>query len=322
MLLQGNWIDLAILVFLLFFIMEARKAGFWAILIDFVSFLVSLVIALRVYPSVSEILKNNFSLVRSVANAVGFLFVAILAEAVLGLLLTKLVKRIPEKIIKYRYLKFASAIPAIGETLVLVAFILTLIISFPVSPKIKKDISASKIGGFLVRETSDIEARLGEVFGEIVEDSLTHLIIRPGSRQSIPISVESQELTIDENAEGEMFRLVNEERKKIGVSELTWRPEIVPVAREHAKDMWERRYFGHVSPEGRDVGDRLEEAVVSYFVAGENLALSPTTRIAHTGLMNSEGHRTNILSEEFKAVGIGVIDNEIYGKLFVQIFTD
>jgi uncharacterized protein YkwD len=38
--------------------------------------------------------------------------------------------------------------------------------------------------------------------------------------------------------------------------------------------------------------------------------------------MNSEGHRKNILDPEFKRLGIGVIDNGVYGKMFVQIFTD
>jgi len=64
------------------------------------------------------------------------------------------------------------------------------------------------------------------------------------------------------------------------------------------------------------------EAGITFNVVGENLALSPTLLIAHTGLMNSEGHRKNILDPAFHHLGIGVIDNGIYGKIFVQIFTD
>jgi uncharacterized protein YkwD len=86
--------------------------------------------------------------------------------------------------------------------------------------------------------------------------------------------------------------------------------------------MWRRNYFGHVSPEGHDAGDRLNAAEVSYQMAGENLALAPTLQSAHTGLMNSEGHRANILDPDFRRVGIGVIDNGYYGKMFVQVFTD
>jgi uncharacterized protein YkwD len=94
------------------------------------------------------------------------------------------------------------------------------------------------------------------------------------------------------------------------------------VAREHAKDMWKRKYFGHISPEGKDVGDRLYEKNITYFIAGENLALAPTVSTAHQGLMNSPGHRANILDPQFNQVAVGVIDNGVYGKIFVQIFTD
>ena len=45
---------------------------------------------------------------------------------------------------------------------------------------------------------------------------------------------------------------VNSERKKLAIPELVWDSNLVPVARAHAKDMWERKYFSHYSPEGKD----------------------------------------------------------------------
>jgi uncharacterized protein YkwD len=320
--LQGNWVDFIIVIIFAFFIVEALQLGFWVMLIDFFSFLIALIVALRGYPYLSYLLKVNFSLGRSVSNALGFLLTAIITEAVLGSLLAKLIAKIPSKYLKIAWNRFLGIIPAIGEAIVLVSFVLTLLLSFPVLPKIKTDISNSKIGGLLVRKTVGVEAKLGEIFGGIIEDSLTYLTIKPGSRESIALNIEKQQLTVDEKAEVEMFKLINEERKKQGIAQLNWRPEVVPVARAHAKDMWERRYFGHVSPEGKDVGDRLDEAGVNYAFAGENLALAPTLSTAHTGLMNSEGHRANILDSRFKRIGVGVIDNGVYGKMFVQVFTD
>lgn len=119
-----------------------------------------------------------------------------------------------------------------------------------------------------------------------------------------------------------MLILVNEERQKAGVLPLQKNEGLVIVARGYARDMWERKYFSHFSPEGEDIGDRLDKKGISYSFAGENLALAPTLKTAHSGLMNSKGHRENILEKRFKNVGIGVIDNGIYGKMFVQIFTD
>lgn len=319
---NGNWVDLVIAFVVLFFIFEGLRSGFWAILVDFFAFLTSLLLSLRLYSYSAGFLRANFDLGRSLSNALGFLLTAIVLEATLGFLLALFLTRLPEKLKETKWSKIASIVPAIGEAVVLIAFILTLVMSFPVSPGVKKDVSDSRIGGYLIQKTSGAEARLSEVFGGVIEDSLTYFTIQPGSTQRVEISVEEQVLRVDEEAEAQMFSLVNEERKKRGMAELSWRPEVVPIARDHAQDMWEREYFGHVSPEGQDVGNRLDEASVSYTFAGENLALAPTVTTAHNGLMNSEGHRENILEERFTRMGIGVIDNGVNGKMFVQVFTD
>ena len=162
--------------------------------------------------------------------------------------------------------------------------------------------------------------RLNEIFGGVVEDSITYLTIKPGSTERIILRTKVEELKINTNAENEMFKMVNTARSEAGVGQLTWDTGLVDVARAYAKDMWERNYFGHISPEGLDVGDRLTKAGIDYFIAGENLALAPTVSIAETGLMNSEGHRANILEPQFNRVGIGVVDNGIYGEMFVQVF--
>lgn len=319
---QGNYIDLIILAILFYFVSEAWRAGFWIILADFLGFLLSLIIALRGYSFAAGILRDNFSLSHSVANAIGFLITAGFSEAVLSFFFVGIIKNIPYKFWKKPWNNIAGIIPAAGQGLVIISFVLMLVMALPISPDIKSDVTKSRIGGFLVQRTSGLEANINKVFGELIEDSLTYLTVQPGSKEVVPLQVAERELKVDEAAESEMFRLVNEERRERGISELTLRSELVPVARAHATDMWERQYFSHVSPDGKDVGDRLDEAKVDYFLAGENLALAPTVQTAHTGLMNSEGHRANILEPEFHRMGIGVVDNGIYGKMFVEIFTD
>lgn len=320
--LNGNYVDLIIILVLLYYASEAFRFGVWGILANFTSFLGSLLISLRAYKFSAALLRSNFSLSHSVSNALGFLFTAIIAESILGIVLGYLITLIPEKIRKGKVSKILGLIPALGEGLVLIAFILTLALGLPVRPQIKRDITDSKIGGYILKQTSSVERAINEVFGGVIEDSLTYLTVKPGSRERVPLTVEKQELKIDTVSETEMFRLVNEERKKLGVGQLEWRGEVVPLARAHAEDMWERRYFGHVSPEGKDVGDRLGEEGIEFTHAGENLALAPTVSTAHTGLMNSQGHRANILEPKFARVGIGVIDNGVYGKMFVQVFSD
>lgn len=321
-LLDGNYIDLLILLVLIYFASEAIRHGFWVILADFFAFLGSLIISLRAYKLLAGILRVNFSLPHSVANALGFLITAILSEAVLGFVLAHLISFIPKKLRKHKLSKALAVIPALGEGLILTAFLLTLTLGLPVRPAIKKDITESKIGSLILERTSKVEKAINEVFGGVIDDSLTYLTVKPGSKESVPLKVDKVALSVDEASETQMFSLVNAERRKQGTAGLVLNPEIVIVARAHAKDMWERKYFGHISPEGKDVGDRLDAAGVRYFLAGENLALAPTVTTAMNGLLNSEGHRANILEPKFKKVGIGVIDNGVYGKMFVQVFTD
>src|SRR3990167_981739 len=319
---NGNWVDLVILLILIFFVSEAWKVGFWYLLADFASFLGSLIISLRGYQYAAQFLRENFSISHSIASALGFLATAIVTESVLGFVFISAVAKLPKQAWKHWANKALSVLPALGEGLILVAFLLTLVIGFPINPAVKKDVTESRIGSYLLRQTSGLERNINEIFGGVIEDSLTYLTIKPGSRESIPLTTGKAVLSIDEASENAMYKMVNDERKKAGVRELTWAPEIVPVSRAHARDMWERQYFSHISPEGHDVGDRLIAAGVKFRIAGENLAMAPTLATAHNGLMNSEGHRRNILDPEFGKVGIGVIDNGIYGKMFVQVFTD
>ncbi len=66
--------------------------------------------------------------------------------------------------------------------------------------------------------------------------------------------------------------------------------------------------------------DRMREANVRFVDAGENLALAPTVQVAHRGLMNSPGHRANILYPQFGRVGIGIMDGGIRGLMISQEF--
>ena len=139
---------------------------------------------------------------------------------------------------------------------------------------------------------------------------------------AINLQFTQDQLTVDALSEQEMFKLVNEERSSSGSKVLVWDEALAQVGRKHSEDMFRRGYFSHFSPEGKDVGDRLFESGIEYSFAGENLALAPNVERAHTGLMNSEGHRRNILDPAFGKIGIGVMDGGVYGKMFTQVFTE
>lgn len=108
-----------------------------------------------------------------------------------------------------------------------------------------------------------------------------------------------------------MLKLLNKDRKMNGLKKLRMQQDLREVARKHSKDMARKSYFEHENILGQTPFDRLDKARITDIVAGENLAKikgfkNPVVR-AEIGLMNSPGHRANILNEHYNAVGIGII---------------
>jgi len=320
--LQGNWVDLVIILVLLYFFLDSFRHNFFVILIEFLSFLISLLLGIRFYNQVAKLFSVNFSISTTVSKPVGFFITVAITELFVAALMFYILKKLPAYIKNLKTLKYYKFIVGLLDGLLIISFLIPLVLSFPVPTLIKDSIAGSKIGNFIYTNTIVFERNYKDIFGGVVEEGMNLLTVKPESSTSVPLNVKSVSLTIDYESENNMVNLVNLERKKVDVAPLAVRPEIVEIARNYAKEMWQRSYFSHYSPEGEDVADRLGKAGVSFRVVGENLALAPTLLIAHTGLMNSEGHKKNILDVAYRQVAIGVVDNGIYGKIFVQIFTD
>lgn len=86
-------------------------------------------------------------------------------------------------------------------------------------------------------------------------------------------------------------------------------PLLQTAARAHAKDMAERDYFDHDTPEGLDPFDRMREAGYRGCAMGENIAAGQTDPAeVVSGWLESPGHCSNILSPEFDALGVGYFE--------------
>ncbi|NLX89997.1 MAG: sporulation protein [Firmicutes bacterium] len=120
--------------------------------------------------------------------------------------------------------------------------------------------------------------------------------------------------------EMQMLQLVNEERRKAGLQPLQIHEGLVKLARLKSEDMIKLGYFSHHSPTYGSPFEMISGAGIAYRTAGENIAGAPTVDRAHQALMNSSGHRANILNAGFTHVGIGIIDGGPYGKMFTQMF--
>ncbi|WP_332689243.1 CAP domain-containing protein [Halalkalibacter lacteus] len=140
------------------------------------------------------------------------------------------------------------------------------------------------------------------------------------STQQVPSQQESQNVEGVTQEEQQMIDLVNQEREQKGLRPLSINLELTEVARAKAQDMIDNNYFAHQSPTYGSPFEMLTQFGVEYRTAGENLAGNQTVEAAHQELMNSEGHRANILNGDYQEVGIGIIEGGPYGKMFVQLF--
>lgn len=120
--------------------------------------------------------------------------------------------------------------------------------------------------------------------------------------------------------EQQMLDSVNQEREQQGLAPLKADPELAEVARVKAQDMIDNNYFDHNSPTYGSPFQMMDQFGIEYRTAGENLAGNQTVEAAHQALMNSQGHRENILKSDYTNVGIGIVDGGPYGKMFVQLF--
>ncbi|MCE4957170.1 CAP-associated domain-containing protein [Macrococcoides caseolyticum] len=113
--------------------------------------------------------------------------------------------------------------------------------------------------------------------------------------------------------------LINATRATYQLNTLKPKQNIQYVAQLHAFDMGQNHYFSHYNKQNESPFDRIKRGQINYRFAGENLAFGQRSPIdAHHALMNSLGHRKNILKPEYETIGIGVSFNQFNQPFYVE----
>lgn len=118
-----------------------------------------------------------------------------------------------------------------------------------------------------------------------------------------------------------LFELTNSARIQRELPLLKWDETARETGRKHSQDMADNDYFSHTNLAGESPFDRMGDDGITFFVAGENLAYGQYNSIfAHEGLMNSAGHRENIVKRDFGYLGIGVAYNDENQPYYTENF--
>jgi uncharacterized protein YkwD len=298
------------------------RSGFIATLYGLVSWVISLVLAFATLGAAAEIIVELTGIAAPAARAVGFIVVLLAIEGLFAVaarfVLSPLIRSVHATRAGLLIDRALGVIPSVLRALVVTAIGLAALLVLPVGSDVRGAIDGSRLGRALVSEVAAVQPYLGQLLGS---DAGALFVTKIDADQQQQLDLpDDLDLEADPQAEAQMLQLVNEARAEIGLRPLSLDPRLVPIGRAHSEEMFRLQYFGHTSPVTGSPFDRIDAAGVEYSRAGENLAYAQSVAVAHRGLMESPGHRANILRPEFTRLGIGVISAGPYGRMFTQVF--
>lgn len=294
--------------------------GFLVATLQLFTLAASLVVAFAGYPYPQAWLQAAVPALGVWTAPLGFLATYILAHLLIGRLAAALAGVFPPALHAHGVNRALGLAPGAVNGLINAMLVSLLVLTLPLSDGLSRLARDSTLAGQLSVPAQWLEARLAPIFHPALQRTLQALTVpdEPHSTVKLPYQVNNPKIRPD--LEARMLEMVNAERTAQGLRPLQADPALAEVARAHSRDMFARSYFSHTNPEGLEPFDRMRQARAPYLVAGENLALAQTLPSAHQGLMNSPGHRANILLPRYGRVGIGVLDGGRYGLMVTQNF--
>jgi uncharacterized protein YkwD len=316
-----NWVHIVLVLVILLSVWTGWNRGFLLGSLDLLTWIGSLVLGYLFYSYTAAGLARLFDL-NVWLLPVSFILTTIVARIMIGLVTRYIVRAIPERVNEGRLNKFLGIIPGAINGWIYAVILSALLLALPLKDSITNEARNSRLAVRLAMQSEWANKKLAPVFDQAVRHTMNSLTVNPRSDEKVPLGFTYDNPDPRPDLEMRMLEMVNSERVKHGLKPLLPDPELTKVARAHSRDMFARGYFAHVNPEGKDPFDRMKQANVKFVTAGENLALAQTLEIAHTNLMNSPGHRANILNPGFGRLGVGILDGGFYGLMISQEFRE
>lgn len=313
-----NWIDIALVLIILLAAWSGYKRGFILGSLELLSWLGSLAAAFYLYQYLAVLLQKIFPVLGVWTMPLAFLIVLILLRIIFASIVSFILKNTHRNAHHTTANRALGILPGAINGVIYAVIISALLLVLPLSDGLSAAARESKVANEFGNQVAWLDEKIAPVFDEAVRKSMTKMTIESNETVKLNFTVTNAKPRPD--LEAKMLALVNEERAKEGLHALVADTALTRVARLHSQDMFARGYFAHISPDGITPADRVRAAGIQYLITGENLALGPTLQICHTGLMNSPGHKANILHKSYGRVGIGILDGGLRGLMVSQEF--
>lgn len=314
-----NFVDLILAVIIVFSLWIGWEKGFISSCLDLAVWAGSLWAGFLLYAQVSSLLAKIITPFTWILP-VSFMLVVVLAGILLSIGTRLISKQIPRSVFYSKANKYLGIIPGFVNGCISAVVVTLLFLSVPMGDGVFRAAKSSALAARFVPAGEWMQEHISPVFYDVGKQNMARLSIESGSEKTVKLPFTKENATVREDLEIKMLQLVNEERSKKGLAPLTPDTAMTRLARAYSKEMLARGFFSHYSPEKEDPFDRMRRAHIKFITAGENLALARTLIMAHRGLMNSPGHRANILNPAYGRLGIGIMDGGIYGLMISQEF--
>lgn len=315
-------VDVIILLFLSFCLWRGYKSGVLATSASLFGLVISLIAAYYLYDHLAHLLAQVWTIPTSLLNIFAFLLLAFVIDSLITGSILLLSRKAGQHIQLLTKPSWIGAMLGLVNGLITVAYIVSIFASLSIEHPTKLAVTQALLARPLISGLDHLGSPVQKLVTPALSDLSQLFTIEPDSKEIVQLNFSSENAYISIPDEQIMLQLLNKERQDRGLAALTLDTNLRQVGRQHSLDMFKRGYFSHYTPEGLDPFDRIEQAGITYLAAGENLALAPTVDMAHTGLMNSPGHKRNILDNKYHKVGIGAYKDPRYGIIFTQVFTD
>lgn len=315
-----NLIDVALVLVVLLAAWRGWAKGFVVAAMQLVTLLLALAVAFLGWRFLAGWLTAQLPAWEVWWPPISFVALYLLADLAIGAITLRLALAFPQRAHEHGFNRLLGLAPGLANGLLHATVLTVLLLTVPAFDQLTRLARDSALAERLAAPAEWLESQLAPVFDPAIRRTLQGLTVPPESRTSVALPVRLAEAPPRPDLEARMLQMVNTERRTHGLPALQADPELTAVARAHSRDMFARGYFSHYTPEGGDLGDRLRAGRVRFLAAGENLAYAPTLAIAHQGLMESPGHRANILRPQFGRLGIGVLDGGRHGLMVTQNF--
>jgi uncharacterized protein YkwD len=315
-----NLIDVLLLLIVVLAMWAGWAKGFILGITDLFVWLGSLLVGFVFYQDAGRLLFKFFPALGIWGFPLGFLLTVILSRIIFSFIVNRFVQHTTPDAHLSPVNKAMGVIPGLITGSIYAAIVAALLLSVPMWNGLAKEARESKIANQLGVQVAWLDEKFSPIFGEAAQQTMNRLVVKPETDETVKLHYTVKDPKVRPDLEAMMLELVNKERTQRGLPPVKADPEMTRVARKHSADMFARGYFSHYTPEKKDPFDRMRTANVKFLTAGENLALGRTLKICHEGLMNSPGHKANILNPSFGRLGIGIMDGGIYGLMISQEF--